>query len=98
MRKKSNIAKLVLASTWFSTRNAPTNSEKVCGTCSFELERDEVPIEVKIERRSRKRAQNAPHTDWYSLRESNPQRPLRRGLLYPFNYGNVNVIIISYFQ
>ena len=25
---------------------------------------------------------------WYSLRESNPQRPLRRGLLYPFNYGS----------
>ena len=26
---------------------------------------------------------------WYSRRESNPQRPLRRGLLYPFNYGSV---------
>ena len=25
---------------------------------------------------------------WYSRRESNPQRPLRRGLLYPFNYGS----------
>ncbi len=24
-------------------------------------------------------------TAWYTLRESNPQRPLRRGLLYPFN-------------
>ena len=26
---------------------------------------------------------------WYSRRESNPQRPLRRGLLYPFNYGSI---------
>ena len=26
---------------------------------------------------------------WYSRRESNPQRPLRRGLLYPFNYGSL---------
>ena len=28
---------------------------------------------------------------WYSRRESNPQRPLRRGLLYPFNYGSVSL-------
>ena len=27
---------------------------------------------------------------WYSRRESNPQRPLRRGLLYPFNYGSIS--------
>ena len=27
---------------------------------------------------------------WYSRRESNPQRPLRRGLLYPFNYGSLS--------
>ena len=26
---------------------------------------------------------------WYSRWESNPERPLRRGLLYPFNYGSV---------
>ena len=26
---------------------------------------------------------------WYSRRESNPQLTLRRGLLYPFNYGSV---------
>ncbi len=26
---------------------------------------------------------------WCSRRESNPQLPLRRGLLYPFNYGSV---------
>ena len=26
---------------------------------------------------------------WYPQRESNPQRPLRRGLLYPFNYAGV---------
>ena len=26
---------------------------------------------------------------WYSRRESNPQRPLRRGLLYPFNYESI---------
>ena len=25
---------------------------------------------------------------WYSRWESNPERPLRRGLLYPFNYGS----------
>ena len=25
---------------------------------------------------------------WYFRWESNPQRPLRRGLLYPFNYGS----------
>ena len=25
---------------------------------------------------------------WYSRRESNPELPLRRGLLYPFNYGS----------
>ena len=25
---------------------------------------------------------------WYSQRESNPQLPLRRGPLYPFNYGS----------
>ena len=33
----------------------------------------------------------AEHTlrKWYSRRESNPQRPLRRGLLYPFNYGSI---------
>ena len=30
-----------------------------------------------------------PGEKWYSRRESNPQRPLRRGLLYPFNYGSV---------
>ena len=28
---------------------------------------------------------------WYSRWESNPERPLRRGLLYPFNYGSVFV-------
>ena len=28
-------------------------------------------------------------SEWYSRRESNPQRPLRRGLLYPFNYGSI---------
>ena len=67
MRKKSTIVKLVFASTWFSTRNAPTNSEKVCGTCSFELERDEVPIEVKIEPVHEKGRKTRP-TDWYSLR------------------------------
>ena len=26
---------------------------------------------------------------WYSRWESNPERPLRRGLLYPFNYGSI---------
>ena len=26
---------------------------------------------------------------WYSRRESNPQLPLRRGPLYPFNYGSI---------
>lgn len=26
---------------------------------------------------------------WYPQRESNPQLPLRRGPLYPFNYGGV---------
>lgn len=30
--------------------------------------------------------------EWYSRRESNPQRSLRRGLLYPFNYGSVNIL------
>ena len=30
-----------------------------------------------------------PFGFWYSRRESNPQRPLRRGLLYPFNYGSI---------
>ncbi len=25
---------------------------------------------------------------WYSRWESNPELPLRRGLLYPFNYGS----------
>ena len=30
---------------------------------------------------------------WYSRRESNPQRPLRRGLLYPFNYGSVYFVV-----
>ena len=32
---------------------------------------------------------------WYSRRESNPQRPLRRGLLYPFNYGSILSFNIS---
>ena len=27
---------------------------------------------------------------WYSRWESNPERPLRRGLLYPFNYGSIS--------
>ena len=26
---------------------------------------------------------------WYSHRESNPELTLRRGLLYPFNYGSI---------
>ena len=30
---------------------------------------------------------------WYSRRESNPQRPLRRGLLYPFNYGSISYFV-----
>ena len=36
---------------------------------------------------------------WYSRRESNPQRPLRRGLLYPFNYGSIlnYSVVISVF-
>lgn len=33
---------------------------------------------------------------WYSRRESNPQRPLRRGLLYPFNYGSICIAVISF--
>ena len=40
----------------------------------------------------RKQKKSVYFTDffvWYSRRESNPQRPLRRGLLYPFNYGSM---------
>ena len=34
--------------------------------------------------------------DWYSRRESNPQLPLRRGLLYPFNYGSLFIWDLFY--
>ena len=37
----------------------------------------------------KKKDHNILWSKWYSRRESNPQRPLRRGLLYPFNYGSV---------
>ena len=46
----------------------------------------------------RKQKKPAYFTDffvWYSRRESNPQRPLRRGLLYPFNYGSILSFNIS---
>ena len=33
---------------------------------------------------------------WYSRWESNPERPLRRGLLYPFNYGSIGHDIVYY--
>ena len=37
----------------------------------------------------RKKDHNILWSKWYSRRESNPQRPLRWGLLYPFKYGSV---------
>ena len=40
-------------------------------------------------RKQKKSAYFADFFVWYSRRESNPQRPLRRGLLYPFNYGSI---------
>ena len=37
----------------------------------------------------KKKDHNILWSKWYSRWESNPERPLRRGLLYPFNYGSI---------
>ncbi len=53
--------------------------------------RREYSLRSKLSSNPPEVAKNHPHgwLFWYSRRESNPQRPLRRGLLYPFNYGSL---------
>ena len=35
---------------------------------------------------------NGQRSFWHPQRELNPQLPLRRGLLYPFNYAGVDLL------
>ena len=77
----------ILWSKWYSRREyfglrpcadcVGANRRTSCGRSS--------PIEIPKFRPLRKQWAEF----WYSRRESNPQRPLRRGLLYPFNYGSI---------
>ena len=61
--------------------------EKGCRLSSFECEDERVYNDVNDRSPNHEeRALDAPLSSvWYSLRESNPQLALRRGLLYPFN-------------
>ena len=48
------------------------------------------PYSIPAARTQKRQSLRLPF--WYSRRESNPQLPLRRGLLYPFNYGSLIIV------
>ena len=62
------------------SRNVKYHTEKIADVCQYFI--------LFAFHAQRKDRGAEPRSFWYSRWESNPELPLRRGLLYPFNYGS----------